>query len=102
MLLNAYTLYDVKALNYSPPFYASAHGQAVRLVMELASDTNTTVGRHPSDFTLFCIGTFDDGTGSLLSANVREHISDVLPLAPKRHPDFFGQPDAVTNGSATK
>ncbi|QCQ84749.1 nonstructural protein [Blackfly microvirus SF02] len=100
MLLNAYTLYDNKALVYSPPFYASAHGQAVRLVMELAQDNNTTVGRHPSDFTLYCIGHFDDASGSLLPADVREHISDVLPLAPKRHADFVGQPDLTTNGSA--
>ncbi|QCQ84725.1 nonstructural protein [Blackfly microvirus SF02] len=100
MLLNAYTLYDNKALVYSPPFFASAHGQAVRLVMEVAQDTNTTVGRHPSDFTLYCIGLFDDAAGSLLSADVREHISDVLPLAPRRHPDFFGQPDSATNGAA--
>jgi len=95
MLLNAYTLYDNKALTYSPPFYAAAHGQAVRLVMELAQDTNTTVGRHPSDFTLFCVGMFDDATGALLPAGVREHISDVLPLAPRRQPDFFGQSDAA-------
>jgi len=97
MLLNAYTLYDNKALTYSPPFYCSAHGQAVRLVMELAQDNNTTVGRHPSDFTLFCIGQFNDATGGLLPADVREHISDVLPLTPRKHPDFFGQPDAAAD-----
>lgn len=100
MFLNAYTLYDNKSLTYSPPFYASAHGQAVRLVMELAADSSTTVGRHPMDFTVFCVGMFNDATGNLLPADVREHISDVLPLAPKRNAEFFGQPDAVVNGAA--
>lgn len=98
MLTNAYTLYDAKALVYSPPFYCSAHGQAVRMCMELASDPSTTVGRHPADFTLYCIGQFNDALGCLLPAEVREHISDILPLVPKRQHDFFGQPDQA-NGS---
>lgn len=83
MLLNAYTLYDCKALTYSPPFYATAHGSAVRMVMDLAADPNTSVGRHPADYTLFCVGMWNDSTGNLLPNDVREHISDVLPLAPK-------------------
>lgn len=82
MLLNAYTLYDIKALTYSPPFYSGAHGQAVRMVMEIACDQSTTVGRHPQDFTLFCIGMFNDATGGLLPAENREHIADVVTLLP--------------------
>lgn len=100
MILNAYTLYDAKALTYSPPFYATAHGQAVRSVMELAADKNTTVGKYPTDFILYCVGTYDDATGSLLPNSVREHISDVLPLVPRSQLDFFGNPevDARVNG----
>lgn len=90
MLLNAYTLYDCKALTYSPPFYATAHGQAVRLTMDLANDLQTTVGRHPADFSLFCVGQWNDATGGLLPADNREHISDVLSLvANKQQRDFF-------------
>ncbi|UDN67712.1 nonstructural protein [robinz microvirus RP_101] len=47
------------------------------------------VGRHPADFTLYCVGMWNDATGSLLPADVREHISDVLALIPKRQSDFF-------------
>lgn len=89
MLVNAYTLYDSKALTYSPPFYATAHGQAVRLTMDIANDLNTTVGRHPADFTLFQIGMFNDATGTLLPASEREHITDVLPLVHRPQRDFF-------------
>lgn len=91
MISNCYSLYDAKALTYSPPFLASAHGQAVRMVMELAQDANTTVGRHPADFTLYCVGQFNDATGSMLPADVREHISDVLALVPRPQPDLFKQ-----------
>ena len=89
MLLYAYSLYDSKALTYSPPFYATAHGQAVRLVMDLASDSNTSVGRHPSDYTLYCVGQFNDALGVMLPAEHRDLISDVLPLVPRRNGDFF-------------
>lgn len=105
MLLNAYTLYDAKALTYSPPFYATAHGAAVRMVMDLASDQNTSVGRHPSDFSLYCVGQWNDAVGCLLPADVRQHISDVLPLIPARPPtsvrEYFANADAAANGSTS-
>lgn len=82
MLTNAYTLYDNKSLTYSPPFFAVAHGAAARLVADLASDLQTSVGRHPADYVLFCIGVFDDASGRLLPNDVREHITDVTTLVP--------------------
>lgn len=82
MLLNAYTLHDTKAASYSPPFFAAAHGLATRMVMELASDTSTTVGRHPADFTLYCVGRFDTESGQVLPGE-RQHISDVVALVPR-------------------
>ncbi|QCQ84790.1 nonstructural protein [Blackfly microvirus SF02] len=100
MLLNAYSLYDQKALTYSPPFYCAAHGQAVRMVMELVSDPSTICGRHPADFSLLCVGQFDDTAGLLLPTQHREHIADAVSLSPKRQPDFFANPP-VTNGEVT-
>ncbi|WNK13323.1 MAG: nonstructural protein [Microvirus sp.] len=90
MLLNAYTLHDVKALTYSPPFFCVAHGQAVRMVMDLAQDANTMVGRHPSDFALYCVGRWDDSVGVLLPTEHREHIADAVSLvrAPQSLPLF--------------
>lgn len=94
MIVNAYSLYDVKALTYSPPFYCAAHGQAVRMVMDLAGDNNTMVGRHPADFTLFCVGRFNDQSGELVANDVREHVADVLSLVPPAPAvgDFFRAP----------
>lgn len=107
MILNAYSLYDAKALTYSPPFWAHQHGEAMRMVMQLAGDPNTTVGRHPADFTLYCTGSFDTSSGLLLPGDVKQHISDVLPLAPGgRQRDFFNpadndQPGDPANGHAS-
>lgn len=82
MITKMYSLYDSKALIYSPPFTAVSHGLAMRMVMEVASDLQTSVGRHPADFTLYCIGAFNDQSGEMLPAT-REHVSDVLSLTPR-------------------
>lgn len=92
MLLYAYSIYDTKALTYSPPFYAVAHGQAIRTVMDACADPNTNLGRHPADYTLYAVGQFNDANGELLSFKEREHISDVLALVPRRQPDMFNPP----------
>lgn len=86
MKLNAYTLYDIKSETYSPPFWAVSHGAATRIIMDVAADPNTTVGRHPVDFTLICIGTFDDGIGLLQPFEAKQHVADVATLAPKPEP----------------
>lgn len=65
MILLAYSLLDMKAGAYTPPFFMNHDAQAVRAVTELALDRSTTVGRYPSDFTLCRIGSFDDSTGKL-------------------------------------
>lgn len=101
MLLNAYTLHDVKAASYSPPFFAAAHGLATRMVTELACDVSTTVGRHPADFTVYCVGRFDTVSGQVLPSEHREHIADVLSLVPRAvTASLFERPgDGVDHGA---
>jgi len=84
MLLRAYTLHDVKALTYSPPFFQANNALAVRMLEDLVSDNNTTVGRHPSDYKLYCCGSYDDATGILQPLTVLEHVMDAVALVPAR------------------
>lgn len=80
MLLKAYTVYDNKSLSFSPPFFQQAHGAAARMFSDLANDANTTIGRHPGDYVLFCIGMFDDQKGHLTYFAEHEHIVDAQSL----------------------
>lgn len=85
MKLNAYSIYDNKALQYYPPFFASTDGAAVRNFADLANDAQTNVGRHPSDYVLYCVGIYDDGNGQLLPEQPLRHVCDatsLLKLAP--------------------
>lgn len=80
MLLNAYAIYDNKALVYGVPFFAPTDGSAVRSFRDLSNDPNTTVGRHPGDFSLFSIGSYEDGNGQLVPLSPLRHVIDATAL----------------------
>lgn len=80
MILQAYSVYDRKALQYHPPFFATNDGSAIRSFKDLANDQNTTVGRHPGDYVLFNVGSYEDSNGALVAANPVLHVIDALAL----------------------
>lgn len=84
--LNAYSLHDVKALSYSPPFFANNDAIARRMITDLVADPNSIPGRHPSDFKVYKIGTFDDLKGTLTPLAIMEHVVDCVALTPPPSP----------------
>jgi hypothetical protein len=64
-----YSIYDAKVKAYNTPFYAINDGEAQRMFADNvnADKANNTIARHPSDFTLFNVGTFDDEKGTVTS-----------------------------------
>lgn len=63
MKIQAFSLLDTQAGAYHQPFFMVHVAQAMRAVVDLAQDPNTTVGRYPADFALCLVGVFDDATG---------------------------------------
>lgn len=80
MKLNAYTLFDNKALQYHPPFFAATDGSAIRSITDLVADSNTGPGRHPGDYVLYCCGTYDDNRGHFESESPLRHVVDAIAL----------------------
>jgi len=62
MITKIFSIYDTKAKAYNTPFYMLQEGQALRGFMDLVNDPQTSISKHPSDYILFMIGTFDDQT----------------------------------------
>jgi hypothetical protein len=87
MKLNAYSLFDNKALQYHAPFFSSTDGAAVRSLSDLVSEPNTGPGRHPSDYVLYFIGTYDDSNGQLWPEQPLRHVMDAIALV-KVQPQF--------------
>lgn len=92
-MLNCYSIYDVKALQWHPPFYLSTDAAAARALSDVVKDPNTLIGRHPSDHVLYCIGTFNDANGELSPIQPRRHVADAVAFVPV-------QPDLLTAQAA--
>lgn len=58
---------DSKVGAFSPPMYFRSKGEAVRAFLDALSDTSTTLSKHPRDYQLFLLGTFDDQSGGLVA-----------------------------------
>ena len=67
MILKVFSVFDSKAEAYMQPFFMATRGQAIRAFSDTCSDKSTQFSRHPGDFTLFEIGSYDDSTGVMSS-----------------------------------
>lgn len=56
---------DSKVSAFSPPMYFRTKGEAVRAFLDALKDTGTVLSKHPRDYQLFLLGTFDDSSGLL-------------------------------------
>lgn len=59
MTQQVFTVYDCKAEQYLQPFTTNTVGVAERMFAELVNTPGHQFNRHPGDYTLYRIGTFD-------------------------------------------
>lgn len=62
MKLQMFTVFDVKSDFYHNPFLARTKGEAIRMFSDTVQDDQSLFSKHPADFTLFHVGTFDNQT----------------------------------------
>lgn len=98
MIQKIFTVYDSKAFAFLPPFYAHEKGVAARQFSECANSDQHQFGKHPGDYTLFCIGEFDDQDGLMLQYDTKENMGLALSFIKAPEPDMFtnGQ-NSLTN-----
>lgn len=66
MKLFVYAVHDVKAGTFMTPFFMQSNGAAIRSFFDAVKDTNHPISKHPEDYTLFHVGTWDDDSGQLV------------------------------------
>lgn len=64
MKFRIFSIFDGKAKAYMTPFFLPEKGQAIRAFMDEVN-SDSVCGKHPEDFTLFCIGSFDSSSGQV-------------------------------------
>lgn len=65
MIIKIYSVFDAKTEAYMQPFFSPAKGHAIRMFSDTANDPNSMLAKHPGDFTLFELGSWDDSSGSI-------------------------------------
>lgn len=78
--MRVYTVYDSKAEAYLQPFYARTNGEAMRSFTDAANQKDHNFSRFAADFTLFCIGEFDENSGTLHSLKAPESLAKAIDL----------------------
>jgi len=63
--MRIYSIYDTKAEQYGNPVYCRTDAEARRQFGVVAQDQTTEIGKHPEDFLLFRLGTWDPENGTI-------------------------------------
>lgn len=78
MILSIFSIFDSAVQAWSRPMYARSKGEMLRQFEAAVQDVNTDFAKHPSDYVLFELGTFEDTdcTFSLLASPIRLAIAN--------------------------
>lgn len=81
MILKAYSVYDKKLVSYSRPWFVLNDAVAVREFMDAVNDSNPANQwrKHPEDFALCNVGSFDDSSADFIPNSPR-HVIEASAL----------------------
>lgn len=65
MILQIVSVFDRGTEAFGRPVFVRALGEAVRSFADEAASSESVISKHPSDYELYKVGTFDDATGAL-------------------------------------
>ena len=87
--LNFYCIYDSTAAVYYPPFTFKIDQQAIRAFAVTMDSPNSNMSLFPQDYSLYCLGSFDEITGMLQPLkNPRRVITAMELKEPADAPDL--------------
>lgn len=75
MLIEVFSVFDMQTNAFSNPFYCQTKGLALRSFMDAVSDPQSPFHRHPDDFALFRVATFDNVECKFENLNVPERVA---------------------------
>jgi len=85
MKMKAYAIYDSAAQVYMRPFYIQQDAQAERMFTDIATDANHEIGKHPEDYALIRLGTWDDNKGELESTQKTTIVTAIEAISRSRN-----------------
>ncbi len=95
MIHKIFTVYDEKAKAFMPPFFLPETGMAVRVFTDCVNDPTHQFYKHPADYNLYDIGTFDDSCAKLTETSPRNLLGAGVMFktdSPTQNGDLFPDP----------
>lgn len=62
MLFSVFSIYDSAVSSWMPPMYFRNKGEVLRWFAEAVNNSESRLAKHPSDYCLFELGTWNDDT----------------------------------------
>lgn len=63
MLLQIISIYDAALGAYMQPSFVASNGVALRSFSDLVNNPQSEISKHPEDYALYALGTFNDVDG---------------------------------------
>lgn len=73
---------DVKAGHYAKPVAVPTDAVGVRAFADAVNDSSSEYFKHPEDYEIWNIGTYDDNTGELVASQPRQLANAIALLKP--------------------
>lgn len=80
MKLQVMAAYDKKAKAFANPWFAPQVAVAVRSFADAANTPDHQVCKHPEDFSLYLLGTFDDEFGTFNLTSTPTVVAEAINL----------------------
>ena len=64
MVIQMFSVYDKKALYFGTPFPAQTSAEATRMVSDAIQFEDTLLAKHPHDYDLYHLGSYDNSKGT--------------------------------------
>lgn len=105
MIQYIFTIHDKKAEAYLPPFFLPQTGMATRTFADCCNDEKHAFSKHPQDYTLMALGTYDDNTAIMITTppeSIGNGLDFLKPELETEHEEIrFGKTLANTPNTTT-
>lgn len=86
MIHDVFSIYDVKADAYLPPFILPNKQMALRVFADCVNSDSHQFALNPQDYTLFQLGQFNDEDGRFLLQNCNNSLGNGIEFVRKDSP----------------
>ncbi len=82
MILQIFDIFDSATGSYARPFFMLSKAEATRAFIDIINDEQSSIHKHPADFTLFHLGSFDQETAEFKTLTAPSSMGKAIQYIP--------------------